>query len=159
MDRPTARMVIYRLAVPRIVVSIYIPFPPARVWDEVAVIENHVLWMADARAIHFVGPTRRGVGAKIEVATRIGPIRTLDVMEFTEWVEPTVMGVSHRGIFTGTGRFTLVPETSGTRFSWTEEIRFPWYLGGPPGAWMARPILTRIWRENLKRLADRFNDP
>ena len=120
-------------------------------------VEDHVLWMTDARSIEFLGTLRRGVGTRIEVETRIGPLRTTDIMEFTEWVEPSAMGVSHQGLFTGTGRFTLEPEPPGTRFTWTERLRFPWYLGGPAGAWVARPLLAWIWRRNLRSLAGRFS--
>jgi hypothetical protein len=39
-----------------------------------------------------------------------------------------------------------------TRLTWSEEIDFPWRFGGPLGAAFARPILTLIWRGNLRRL-------
>ena len=140
-------------------VSVLIPAPPEAVWSEVERIEDHPTWMADAVGVEFRSDARRGVGTRISVLTRVGPFRTTDEMEFTEWDPPRAMGVSHRGLFTGTGRFTLRSEDDGTRFTWTEEIRFPWFLGGPIGAAVARPILTRVWRGNLRRLRDRFSDP
>ena len=42
-----------------------------------------------------------------------------------------------------------------TRFGWDERLRFPWFLGGPVGAVLAVPILTRIWRRNLANLRAR----
>lgn len=138
-------------------VSVSIPAPPDAVWADVERIEDHPEWMADAVGIDFSSSQRRGVGTRISVLTRVGPFRTTDEMEFTEWDPPRVMGVSHRGLFTGVGRFTLQPEGDGTRFTWTERIEFPWFLGGPLGALMARPILTRVWRGNLRRLRGRFN--
>jgi hypothetical protein len=81
-------------------------------------------------------------------------------MVFTEWEPPHAMGVSHQGLFTGVGRFTLEPESGGrTRFAWAEEIRFPWYLGGRFGALVARPFLARVWRGNLKLLRERLSGP
>ena len=77
-------------------------------------------------------------------------------MVFTAWDEPTRMAVRHTGLFTGTGEFTL--EEAGaeaTRITWREEIVFPWYFGGPLGAWAARPIFRWVWRRNLRRLRDR----
>jgi len=143
--------------VPGITVSTLIPAPPDRVWSEVERIEDHITWMADAVALEFLGESTRGVGTRALVETRIGPFRTSDVMEFTEWDPPHTMGVAHRGLFTGTGRFTLQPVGGGsTRFTWTEDLRFPWWLGGPAGALVARPILRAVWRGNLRRLRKRF---
>ena len=54
-------------------------------------------------------------------------------MEITEWEPERAMGVRHDGLVTGTGRFTLEPLDDGrrTRFTWEEELTFPWWLGGP----------------------------
>ncbi len=144
-------------AVSHISVSVHVPAPVAEVWADVARIEGHVEWMADARRIDFLGPLRGGVGTRIAVETRFGPLRTTDLMEFTEWSEPEAMAVTHQGVFTGSGRFALTAEGDGTRFSWTEDVRFPWYLGGPIGAAIARPVLGWVWRRNLRRFAARFS--
>jgi carbon monoxide dehydrogenase subunit G len=139
-------------------VSIDIPAPRQAVWDEVAIIERHVEWMVDAERIDFLTDEHTGRGTEIAVVTRVGPFRTTDHMTFTEWQPPATMAVEHRGLFTGFGRFSL--ESLGprlTRFSWEEVIRFPWYLGGPLAAFVAQPILRRIWRHNLERLAGRFS--
>lgn len=140
----------------RITVSTPIVAPPEQVWDDIARLESHVEWMADAETIEFLGGATSGAGTRMRVVTRIGPFRTDDVMEFTRWEQPRLMEVAHRGLFTGSGRFSLTPENGGTRFTWSEEIRFPWYFGGPIGAWISRPILAAVWRRNLRRLAARF---
>lgn len=139
-------------------VSIDIPAPVEAVWEEVTRIEDHPSWMADAESVEFLGRARRGTGTRIRVETRIGPVRTADVMEFTAWEPPRVLGVAHQGVFTGTGRFTLEPVgASATRFTWTERVRFPWFLGGPVTAWLARPVLSSVWRGNLRRLRERIS--
>jgi hypothetical protein len=75
-------------------------------------------------------------------------------MVVTEWEPGRVMGIEHHGLFTGTGRFTLEPVGADqTRFTWTETIRFPVWMGGAVGARSAEPILRRVWRANLARLA------
>jgi carbon monoxide dehydrogenase subunit G len=141
-------------AVTRIAVSTFIARPREEVWAEVERLEDHAEWMADARAVEFVGDQRRGIGTRMRVTTRVGLLRTTDVMEVTEWDPPRVIGVAHRGLVGGAGRFRLEPEGDGTRFEWSEDLRFPWFLGGPAGAFIARPILRGIWRRNLQRLKE-----
>lgn len=140
--------------------------PPDDVWRRLADIGDHVTWMADAAEIRFTGDRRSGVGTVFECETRLGPLRTTDVMEVTEWRDAAAMGVRHKGLFTGTGRFVLEPapvragttdagEGEGaTVLSWEEDLVFPWWLGGSVGAWAARPILRWVWRGNLRRFAD-----
>ena len=112
--------------------------------------------MADAESCRFETDQRRGVGTVLIVETKVGPFRTTDVMEFTTWQAPQVMGVAHQGLFTGIGTFTLAPQGTSTRLEWSEQLRFPWFLGGPLGAVAARPILRAIWRGNLRRLKARI---
>jgi carbon monoxide dehydrogenase subunit G len=135
----------------RITLSVDLPQPPDLVWAELEAVERHVDWMSDAESAEFVGSRTRGVGTVLIVATRVGPFRTRDVIEFTEWDPPSLMGVAHRGLFTGTGSFRLDEQGGGTRMVWSESIRFPWYLGGPIGALVASPVLRVIWRGNLRR--------
>jgi uncharacterized protein YndB with AHSA1/START domain len=108
----------------RIRVSTEIDAPPGRVWDAVADISTHVRWMADAESITFTS------------ATTSGPVQ-------------------HAGVVTGTGEFTLAgtgPGSTRTTFGWAERLRFPWWLGGPLGALVAKPVLRAIWKGNLRRL-------
>jgi len=141
-----------------IAVSVVIDAPPAAVWAELARIEDHVIWMRDATAIRFRGDQRRGVGTTFECETRVGPFRLTDVMEVTGWRPPTAMAVRHRGAVEGSGRFVLSggPRATTTKLTWDERLRFPWWLGGAVGGWLARPVLSGVWRSNLRRLRDRI---
>lgn len=95
----------------------------------------------------------------MEVATRVGPLRTTDVMEFTVWEPPHRMAIRHVGLVTGVGEFTLTEiDPSATRFAWHEELAFPWYFAGPIGELFGAPILRAIWKRNLTALAGRFSD-
>jgi uncharacterized protein YndB with AHSA1/START domain len=137
----------------RIRVCATIDAPPARVWHVVESIEQHTDWMADARRITFVSPQRRGIGTEFDCLTRVGPFRTTDRMTVTEWDPGRTMGIEHRGIVTGSGRFTVTRRRHGrTRFCWNERVRFPWWMGGPFGERVAKPVLRRLWRRNLARL-------
>jgi hypothetical protein len=128
---------------------------PAAVWGELQDIARHAEWMADADTITFTSEQHRGVGTTFDCVTRVGPLRTVDRMEVTRWVDGTELGVRHVGIVRGEGVFALAPLDDGrrTRVGWTEDLRFPWHLGGPVGAVLARPVLRRIWRANLRRFA------
>jgi hypothetical protein len=147
-----------------VTVTIELAAAPSEVWATLEPIERHVDWMADAAAIEFVGEQTRGVGTRFRCLTRIGPIRLNDDMEITEWVpvdpdDPAIvgrMGVRHDGIVGGTGVFTieaLPNDADRTRFTWSEDLRFPWYLGGRLGAivggWI---VLGPLWRRNLRTL-------
>jgi hypothetical protein len=126
---------------------------PEATWAVIEHLESHVDWMADAVAITFATDQHAGVGTRFDCYTRIGPIRLIDAMSITRWVPGEAMGVDHVGVVRGTGVFTLSwLGDQLTRFSWEEQLTFPWWLGGTAGEWVARPLLTRIWRGNLARL-------
>ena len=125
---------------------------PDVVWEELRHIDRHVHWMHDALAIRFASNQHDGLGTTFECDTKLGPFRTTDVMEITEWIENTSMGVAHRGLITGEGRFTLTPAARATRVTWRETLHFPWWLAGPVGSTIAAPVLRALWRRNLDQL-------
>jgi uncharacterized protein YndB with AHSA1/START domain len=140
----------------RIKVKITLDAPPERVWADLAHLAGHVDWMHDAVAIRFLTDRTSGVGTRYECDTKVGPFRMVDVMEITEWQPGRSMGVSHQGLVAGQGRFTLRKVRGDrTRFTWKERLRFPWYLGGPITALVAKPVLRWIWKRNLRGLAER----
>lgn len=127
-------------------VATTIDAPPPKVWSRLADLGSHVEWMADADAIRFTSLQRQGPGTSFECDTRVGPFRLTDRMEVVEWEEGRLIGVRHRGLVTGSGRFTLERLDRGRRtgFTWEEQLAFPWRL--------ATPVLAAIWRRNLGRL-------
>jgi uncharacterized protein YndB with AHSA1/START domain len=144
-----------------VVVSTTIDRTPAEVWADVRDISSHVTWMQDAAEIRFVTEARdgvhEGVGTKFECDTKIGPLKLTDVMEITSWEDERRMGVRHVGLVEGTGEFTLSDRPGGgTEFRWEEDLVFPWFLGGPIGAFFARPVLRFVWKRNLARLKQRI---
>ena len=139
----------------QITVSTELNATPAEVWEILEPVERHVDWMADAVAIRFVTDQTRGVGTQFLCDTKVGPIRLTDEMEITEWVPEQSMGVRHTGIVTGTGVFTLESIDLGrrTRFTWSEDLKFPWYLGGRIGEIVGGQVVMKaIWRRNLSAL-------
>jgi len=137
----------------RIKVGISILATPSEVWRVIEPIERHVDWMADAESITFTSTMHRGVGTRFDCVTRVGPFHTKDALTITEWEPGRVMGIEHVGAVKGTGRFTLAKRPRGkTRFTWTEELTFPWWMGGAVGALAAKPVLRAVWKRNLRRL-------
>jgi hypothetical protein len=140
----------------RVTVSTMIPARVEEVWADIERLETHSEWMADAESIEFVGDVHRGVGAVMRVITRVGPLRTIDVLRVVSWEPLRSIGVIHEGLITGNGEFRLEQLENGTRFTWDEELTFPRRLGGELAAVAARPILGWIWKRNLARLTGRF---
>ncbi len=127
--------------------------PIRDVWNEVSRLENHAGWMADVESITFERDQTSGVGTVMNVSTRVGPFATMDVIVVEQWNADHSIVVTHRGLVSGHGAFVLEERGAGTRFTWKESLTFPWYLGGPVTAVLARPVLARIWRSNLRRFA------
>lgn len=90
----------------------------------------------------------------MEVLTVIGPLRTTDIMEVVGWDEGHSIEVRHEGLITGTGTLRVEGVGNGSKVIWDETLEFPWWLGGPVAAWLAGPVLTAVWRGNLRRLEE-----
>lgn len=128
------------------------------VWADIARLDTHVEWMADAERIDFLTEHHSGEGTRMEVLTKVGPLKTTDVMEFIAWEPPHRMAIRHEGLVAGTGEIVLSEAgPDRTRVTWREELDFPIAFGGPVGEIVAKPILKAIWQRNLKRLAARFD--
>jgi hypothetical protein len=139
-------------------VDVLIDADPATVWAVVEDVGSHVDWMEDAVAIRFTSASQSGLGTTFDCDTKVGPFRLVDHMEITEWEPAAAMGVRHVGMVTGSGVFRLTEEgarpngSPRTRFTWTESLTFPWWMAGPVGARLARPVLGHIWKKNLTNL-------
>jgi len=143
--------------VSRVSVTTLIDAPPSEVWRDLRNIASHAAWMEDAVAIRFTSERHHGVGTTFEADTKVGPFRLTDSMEITEWEEGKCMGIRHGGVVTGTGRFALEPAGGDrTRFTWDEELTFPWWMGGLLGSTVAGQVLWLVWRRNLANLKGRI---
>jgi hypothetical protein len=139
--------------VAKIRVSTVIDASTRAVWRSIEDIETHVQWMEDAEAIRITSRRTSGVGTTFECDTRVGPLMLVDQMEITEWRARRTMGVRHTGTVSGSGRFTLRSLGPGrTRFTWREELTFPWWLGGSIGGVVGAEVLRAIWKRNLRNL-------
>ncbi len=147
----------YNSLVAQITIETELNAPPDVVWADISDIGSHVEWMHDACSITITSAQTQGVGTTFSCLTKVGPIRLTDQMEITEWQENQIMGVSHKGLVSGEGRFTLsATESNTTRFEWSETLSFPWWLGASFGEKIGQVILKRVWGKNLELLKARF---
>lgn len=137
----------------RIRVETTIEAPPEQVWAAIDDVRTHPRWMEDAVAVRVTSSQDAGVGTTFDCDTKVGPLRLTDRMAITRWDEARAMGVRHEGLVVGEGEFELLAEPGGrTRFVWTEELHFPWWMAGALGAAVGAPVLRRIWQRNLANL-------
>ncbi|MDP6322634.1 MAG: SRPBCC family protein [Acidimicrobiales bacterium] len=127
--------------------------PPEVVWNAISNIQTHVNWMADASKIRITSEQTQGVGTTFDCDTKVGPLRTTDKMQVTEWVPNQILSISHKGLVEGRGSFILEKPSEGrTLFVWEENLDFPIFLGGKITEFIAKPVLKKIWRGNLYKL-------
>jgi len=141
----------------RVKVSTVIDAPPSLVWADIKDLASHIEWMDDALRIDFTSSQTSGVGAAYACDTAVGPFHVTDRIEVTEWDEGRRIGIRHRGLVKGTGRFTIRRAMGGrTRFTWEEELSFPWWVGGRLASVVGTRMLKRVWRRNLANLRSRL---
>jgi carbon monoxide dehydrogenase subunit G len=121
----------------------------ADVWQHLSDLSSHTRWMSDAVTITFVTDTTSGVGAVMDCKVPVGFLSITDRMRVTEWTVGEAITVSHEGAVRGIGRFRIVAANGRTRLDWNEALTFPWWLGGPIGGWLSRPLLQRRFRTDL----------
>lgn len=127
--------------------------PAERAWAVVADIEQHPSWQVDLRSVTFSSPRRSGLGAAYECDTRLGPIRMRIPMVVTRWKEGRSVEVRYEGTLSGSGRLEVERRwRRRSRVTWSARITFPWWLGGPAGAFAAAQVLRAVWRANLRNL-------
>ena len=137
----------------RIKVSTIINKPLEVVWNEVKIMKNHVNWMQDAAKIDFLSLNESGIDTKMKVLTKVGPFSLNDIITVTKWEEMNSIGVVHEGIVTGEGAFYLSEnDDNSTKFEWIEELKAPYYLGGPIAEFFGGFVLKFIWKKNLMNL-------
>ena len=137
----------------RIKLSTIINKPLEVVWDEVQIMKNHVNWMQDAAKIDFLSLNESGIDTKMKVLTKVGPFSLNDIITVTKWEEMNSIGVVHEGIVTGEGAFYLSEnDDNSTKFEWIEELKAPYYLGGPIAEFFGGFVLKFIWKKNLMNL-------
>ena len=125
--------------------------PIERVWAAISDIPSQPLWMREMKAVRLTTPGPVGVGTRGEARVRILGIGVTDPVEIVAWDPPTRFALRHEGLFTGSGVITLRSSTAGdaTTVEWEERLAPPVFP--ELGALLGRPVLSRIFRDDLDR--------
>jgi uncharacterized membrane protein len=134
--------------------GITIARPRPVVWSVLTDVQRQPEWMRDALSIEMLTEGPLGVGSRMKVPTKIGMLRTTDVMEVTEFDPPHRWTVVHCGWVVGEGTFTLRDGDGGraTVVEWRERLAAPLGTLGRWGMTLLRPVLRRQFQADLSRL-------
>lgn len=141
----------------RVAVEVPVDAPRGLVWELLVDWERQPEWMLDARAVEVLTPQRSGIGVTLRCPTNLLGATVEDVLRVTDWRPARRLEVVHLGrVIRGYGAFVLTdgPVTGGTVLRWWEEIVPPLGVLGEQAARMvARPLVERVFRRSLNRLA------
>lgn len=145
---------IWERLVARIEATTHVEAPPQRVWDVLVDWERQADWMVDARSVTVLSPQREGRGVVVRCRTNIVGFVVNDDLEVTEWDEPAILGVRHRGpVLQGVGAFELTETPYGTRLLWWEEADAPLgAIGDAVAGLVLVPWVNRVFRRSIARL-------
>ena len=134
--------------------SVDVAAPAQRTWDAAVDWAGQGEWMLGTTVRPTAGDGR-GVGARVEAFTGVGPLGFVDRMEITAWKPPYRCSVVHLGrVVRGTGDFLVRergPEAS--TFVWREDLELPLGLLGRLGWPLVRPLFLFGVRLSLRRFA------
>ena len=109
--------------------------------------------MKDAESVRVLSAHRQGVGVLLAVKTRVlGVPLFTERLEVTLWDPPRRLVVAHRSLVRGVGTWSLEPNGSGTRLTWTEDLSLPVPVLGEAALLGYRPFLRRLMRRGLASL-------
>jgi uncharacterized protein YndB with AHSA1/START domain len=128
--------------------------PPERVWTELADIEGQPRWMREMKEVRLLTAPPVEVGTRGEATVRILGIGVTDPVTVTVFEPPKRFAIRHEGAFKGGGVITLEPGADGTStiVRWDETLVPP--LLPHLGAILQRPILERIFQDDMGRFRE-----
>jgi len=125
--------------------------PLETVWRAVSDIPSQPLWMREMKSVRLTTPGPVGVGTRGEAHVRILGVGVRDPVEVAAWRPPTLFAIRHLGSFRGGGEIQLAPGADGTTtiVIWDERLVPPFLP--ELGAVLGRPVLRRIFQDDLLR--------
>ena len=157
-DLILARLVREGILDPSIHVGTEIDAPIEAVWAIAADVERQPEWMAEMSDLRMETPEPLGVGSRGSATVTVAGLSTTDPVTVTVFEPPRRFGVRHEGRIHGEGLISLAAKAvqGPTIVEWQERLLppvFP-YLG----AVVMRPVLRRVFRDDLERLAAMVED-
>ncbi|RZU18766.1 polyketide cyclase/dehydrase/lipid transport protein [Kribbella rubisoli] len=129
--------------------SVVLRLSPEAAWDVVMDWDRQSRWMLLTR-VWGTENDGIGVGGGVAARTSVGGVGFTDDMVITHWDPPRECTVKHLGtIVRGTGTFTIAPVSTGSVFTWEEDVDPPL---GRLGWIVARPAFELMMRVSLRRL-------
>jgi len=140
-----------RLRRPEIHLTIVIAAPRPAVWAYASDIARQPEWMHEMKRVEMLTPPPVAPGSRGRATVRIFGISTTDEVVITQYDPPSTFAIRHEGAFVGEGLLSFTSTAvDQTRIDWMEYLRPP--LFGHLGGFLQRPILTAIFRSDLRRL-------
>ena len=131
-----------------------LPGPPEVVWDLITDWEHQDDWMLEASDFVVTSPQREGVGVEAEATITIGGISTRDRVRVIAWEPTRHLAIEHLGWVSGEGHLYLTPLfDERTHLFWREQLYPPAGFLGAVGMSVFKPMMTKIFRRDLKVLA------
>ena len=153
LDLVLARLARAGMYDPTIRVSAEVEAPIEAVWDVVADVDGQPEWMTEMSDLRMLTDPPLGVGSRGEATVTVAGISTTDPVTISVFEPPRRFGILHEGRIRGDGLIALASRAAGgpTIVEWEERLFppvFPYV-----GAAVMRPVLRRIFRGDLVRLA------
>jgi hypothetical protein len=131
-----------------------LPGPPAVVWDLITDWEHQDDWMLEASDFVVTSEVREGIGVEAEATITIGGISTRDRVRVIAWEPARHLAIEHLGWVSGEGHLYLTPLSDDrTHLFWREELYPPAGFLGAVGMTAFKPMMTRVFRRDLRVLA------
>ncbi|MFN2488845.1 MAG: SRPBCC family protein [Actinomycetota bacterium] len=128
--------------------------PPGVVWELITDWEHQDDWMLEASDFVVLSERREGVGVEALATVKIGGISTRDVVRVVAWEPNRHLAIAHEGWVSGRGDLHLTQlAPRRTHILWREELHPPLGPVGAVGLVALKPLMTRIFRRDLRVLA------
>jgi carbon monoxide dehydrogenase subunit G len=138
----------------RVQARVAVAAPPQAVFQALTDWQGQSGWMVLTRVAAEGGPHR--VGERLVAVTGIAGIGFRDPMEVSRWEPPHRVDVRHLGrVVRGSGTFTVEPAPGGAWLTWVEDLDLPLGAAGRLGFALVGPVVRRLLRHSLRRLARR----
>ena len=117
----------------RVQETIEIAAPPERIWPFFVEPDRVLQWYSTFRKFEYSGDSRSGVGTPLYIEEQaMGPLMKMN-FEVTQWKENEELAlrlVSGSGVKAYEHQWSLEPAASGSRFTFMEQIEFPYGVLG-----------------------------